>query len=73
MRMGEDIIATKFRSWKIKAEGATDLVHPRNLNIKPMVGQQNSNYIYTVTTQKTPEFTLLVTSENGPESRAIQG
>lgn len=39
MRMGEDIIATKFGSWKIEGEGATDLVYPRKLNLTPIIGK----------------------------------
>lgn len=73
MRMGKDTIATKFGSWKITVEGANDLVHPRKLNPKQWQGKQNSNYIYTVTLEKVPEFILLVNSENGADSRAIQG
>lgn len=47
MRMGEDTIATKFVRWKIEAEGATDVVHPRKLNLKPMVWKAEQQlYLY---------------------------
>lgn len=71
MRMGENTIATKFGSWNAEAQGL-GIAKKTEPYANSVEGRETTALFELWSLQKPPEFTLIDTSGNQSESRALK-